>query len=135
MGNNYIVHPKLTEHCKSIVIEKKNALKQITGNYEIHHPNNKRFNPDLKKKSYLELFNFVPHGQVAIQTGSQMVWCSRFLKRPLLIKDVMVKEHAMLIEEDISGRDQKMFPNVEQANDECKNGFEKKTATKLQSRL
>lgn len=104
MCNNYIVHPKLTEHCKSTVIE-KNALKQITGNYEIYHPNNKCFNPD-KKKSYLELFNFVPHGQVAIQTGSQMVWGSRFLKRPLLAKDVMVKEQAMLMEEDISGHDQ-----------------------------
>lgn len=67
----------------------------------------------LIKKKKLLLFNFVPHGQVAIQTGSQMVWCSRFLKRPLLIKDAMVKEQAMLIEEDISGRDQKMFPNVE----------------------
>lgn len=29
MGNNYIVHPKLTEHCKSIVIEKKMLLSKL----------------------------------------------------------------------------------------------------------
>lgn len=85
----------------------------------------------LIKKSCLELFNFVPHGQVAIQTGSQLVWCSRFLKRPLFIKDVMVKEQAMLIEEDISGHDQKMFPNVEQANDKMQKWIPKENSNKI----
>lgn len=61
----------------------------------------------------------------------------KILKWPLFIKDVMVKEQAMLTEEEISGHDQKMFPNVEQANDGCKNGSQKETsaAIKLQSRV
>lgn len=44
----------------------------------------------------------------------------KILKWLLFIKYVMVKEQAMLTEEEISGHDQKMFPNVEQANDGCK---------------
>lgn len=39
------------------------------------------------------------------------------------------------MKEEISGHDQKMSPNVEQANGECKNGSQKKIAIKLQSRL
>lgn len=74
MCNNYIVHPKLTEHCKSTVIE-KNALKQITGNYEIYHPNNKCFNPDKKKVTwnYLILFHMVklPYKREAKWYGAQ----------------------------------------------------------------
>lgn len=37
-----------------------------------------------------------------------------------------VKEQAMLTEEEISECDQKMLPNVDQANDECKMGFQRK---------
>lgn len=37
----------------------------------------------------------------------------------------MVKGQAMLTEEEISGHDQKMFPNVQQANDGCKKGIPK----------
>lgn len=64
-----------------------------------------------------------------------MVQASRFLKWPLLVKDVMVKEQVMFMEEEISVCDQKTFPNVEAANDERKNGSQKKITTKLQSSL
>lgn len=51
MYSHYVVYPKLTEHCVSTVIE-KNALKQITENYEMYHPN-KCFNPEKKKRVLL----------------------------------------------------------------------------------
>lgn len=62
--------------------------------------------------------------------------CSRSLKGPHFIKAAVGKEQATLIEEDISGNDQEMSPNVKQADDECKNGSPMRatTATKLQSR-
>lgn len=43
----------------------------------------------------------------------------------------MVKEQAMLMEEDISGRDQKMFPNVEQANDKMQKWIPKENSNKI----
>lgn len=58
------------------------------------------------------------------------------LKWPLLDKDVTVKERAMLMEEEISSHDQKMFQNVAEASDGCKNWSQKKTITiKFQGRL
>ena len=93
----------------STVIEKnKNTLyRQITANSEIHHPNNKCFNPGGKKRAFLGIqFNFARYGRVTIQTGSKMEWCSRSLKWPLFITGATVKEQALLTEEDASGNDQ-----------------------------